>query len=99
VLPIWVLDTLRIVSCSLALAMVPASITAAFLRPRPWDERLVLLSLVGFGVLLAWAYLQNLGTQGSPGVGVRIVLLALITSAGTVGSVIYAFREWHRLRR
>lgn len=95
--PIWLLDTLRIISCALAVLMIPASIFAAFLRPRPWDERVVLLSLVGFGVLLAWAYLQGLGTPGTVAVGWRILALTVITSAATVGSVIYAVREWSRL--
>lgn len=97
--PIWALDTLRIVACALAVVMVPASIAAAFLRVRPWDERLLLLGNVGFGVLLAWAYLQSLGQQGMPGVQWRIVALVVITSAATVGSVIYAVREWRRIRR
>jgi hypothetical protein len=98
-MPLWVLDALRLTSCALAVAMVPASIAAAFMRARPWDERLMILGLVGFGVLLAWAYLQGLGTPGSPGVGWRIALLALVTSGATVGSVIHAVREWQRLRR
>ena len=97
-MPLWVLDTLRLISCALAVAMVPASVVAAFIRPRPWDERLMILGLVGFGVLLAWAYLQGLGTHGSPGAAWRIILLAVVTSGATVGSVIYAVREWHRLR-
>jgi hypothetical protein len=97
--PIWALDSLRIFACAGAVVMVPASIMAAFLRARPWDERLVLLGNVGFGVLLAWAYLQGLGTPGQPGAQWRIGALVVITSAATVGSVIYAVREWHRLRR
>jgi hypothetical protein len=95
---IWVLDTIRMVDALIALASIPAAIWAAFLRPRPWDERMVLLGLVGYSVLLAGAYLQGLGTSGSDGIWWRLPLLAVVTSVSTTGMLIYSVREWHRMR-
>lgn len=91
------LDVVRLINAVVALGSIPACIWAAFLRPRPWDERMVLLGLVGYSVLLAWGYLQGLGSPGSPGVWWRLPLLALVTSVSTVGVMIYAVREWRRL--
>lgn len=95
---IWILDTIRVINAVVALASIPAAIWAAFLRPRPWDERMVLLGLVGYSLLLASAYLAGLGTGGSESIWWRLPLLALVTSVSTVGVMIYAVREWRRLR-
>lgn len=95
---IWIFDLIRVINAVVAIVAVPASIWAAFLRPRPWDEKLVLLGLTGYSVLIAWSFLQGLGTPGTPGLWWRLPVFALITSVSTIGVSIYAVREWRRLR-